>query len=115
LAVTIGDQGCPALGNEDRPSSVVSKVPSGGSCSTRRLRVGKTRIPDEVRWMEIGPALRKGRPRKGVTSSGKTPLTSVPLPDEIRAELARRAKAEGSSASELIRQAIIEYFGHHPA
>jgi hypothetical protein len=70
--------------------------------------------PDEVRWMEIGPGLRKGRPRRGVASSGKTPLTAVPLPDEIRAELARRAKAEGSSASELIRQAIIEYFGHHP-
>jgi hypothetical protein len=70
---------------------------------------------DEVLSVDVNPAfLRKGRPRKGVAALGETPLTTVRLPDAIREELVRRARAEGSSASELIRRAVVEYFGSHP-
>ena len=53
-------------------------------------------------------------PRKDATSSGRSAVTPVRLPDAIREELARRAESEGSSQSELIRRAIVEYFGAHP-
>jgi anti-sigma factor RsiW len=71
---------------------------------------------DEVLAAEINPAfLRKGRPAKGTAAAGKTPGLTVRLPDAIRVELTLRAKAEGSSPSELIRRAVVEYFGNHPA
>jgi len=71
---------------------------------------------DEVLSIEVNPVfLRKGRPPGRSAAHGKTPLVPVRLPDSIREELVRRAEAEGSSASELIRRAIVEYFAHHPA
>jgi hypothetical protein len=70
---------------------------------------------DDIVSVEINPAyLRKGRPAEGV-APGKTPGFTVRLPEPIRFELTLRAKAEGSSPSELIRRAVIEYFGNHPA
>lgn len=70
---------------------------------------------DEVLSIEVNPAfLRTGRPRKGVESSGRSVVTPVRLPNAIRDELALRAQAEGRSQSELIRRAILEYFGAHP-
>lgn len=70
---------------------------------------------DEVLSVEINPAfLRKGRPTKGTPPVGKTPVLAIRLPDAIRGELTRRAKSEGSTASELIRRAVVEYFDNHP-
>ncbi|MDQ2638258.1 MAG: hypothetical protein M3Y83_15425 [Actinomycetota bacterium] len=71
---------------------------------------------DEVLSVEVNPALlRKGRPTKGATRSGKTPALPVRLPDSIRVEIAHRVEAgESDSASELIRQAVVEYFDNHP-
>lgn len=72
--------------------------------------------PDEVRSIEISPALRMGRPTKGAESSGKTPTVPVRFPDPIRVEIAHRVEAgEAASASELIRTAVVEYFEHHPS
>lgn len=69
---------------------------------------------DEIISAEIDPAfLRKGRPAEGLTP-GKTPVVTVRLPKAIRFELTIRAKAEGSSESELIRRAVVEYIGNHP-
>ena len=66
--------------------------------------------------MELGATLRMGRPIKGAETRGKTPALPVRLPDAIRNELAHRVKAgDASSASELIRRAIVEYFERHPA
>jgi hypothetical protein len=70
---------------------------------------------DEVVSIEVSPAvLRMGRPAKGATATGKTPVLAIRLPEALRAELTRRAKARGSSASELIRLALIEYLDRHP-
>jgi Ribbon-helix-helix protein, copG family len=70
---------------------------------------------EEILSLEVNPAfLRMGRPAKGVAAKGKTPVISVRLPDAIRAELVRRAEDEGSSPSELIRQAVVEFLGNHP-
>jgi len=69
---------------------------------------------DEIVSVEVNPAfLRKGRPAEGATP-GKTPGFTVRLPDAIRFELTLRAQADGSSPSELIRRAVIEYIGNHP-
>lgn len=69
---------------------------------------------DEVVSGGVDPAfLRKGRPAEG-TAPGKTPGFTVRLPDAIRVELALVAQAEGSSPSELIRRAVVEYIGSHP-
>jgi hypothetical protein len=72
---------------------------------------------DEMRSIRLSPAvLRMGRPAKDVESSGKTPPLAVRLPAEIRIEIDHRVEAgESGSASELIRQAIVEYFDRHPA
>lgn len=70
---------------------------------------------DEVLSVELNPALlRMGRPRKGAASAGRSTVTPVRLPETIRVELAKRAEAEGAAVSELIRRAIVEYFGAHP-
>jgi Arc/MetJ-type ribon-helix-helix transcriptional regulator len=56
-----------------------------------------------------------GRPTKGAESPGKTPPLAVRLPEPIRIEIEHRVAAgESGSASELIRQAIVEYFERHP-
>jgi hypothetical protein len=71
---------------------------------------------DEVTSVEVSPAvLRKGRPAKGAPAAGKTPALPIRLPESIRAEIEHRVQAgESDSASELIRQAIVEYFDNHP-
>jgi Arc/MetJ-type ribon-helix-helix transcriptional regulator len=47
--------------------------------------------------------------------AGKTPALPIRLPESIRAEIEHRVQAgESDSASELIRQAIVEYFDNHP-
>ncbi len=72
---------------------------------------------DEVLAVEVSPAvLRKGRPAKGAQSTGKTPVLPIRFPPEIRSELERRVDAgESDSVSELVRSAVVEYFGNHPA
>lgn len=71
---------------------------------------------DEITSVEVNPAvLRKGRPAKGMPGAGKTPALPIRLPESIRAEIEHRVQAgESGSASELIRQAIVEYFDNHP-
>ncbi|MCV7342626.1 hypothetical protein MHAE_11381 [Mycobacterium haemophilum DSM 44634] len=64
--------------------------------------------------LELGASLQMGRPAGGM-KRGKTPNLSVRLPKAIRDELTVRAKAEGSTESELIRRAVVEYIGNHPA
>lgn len=69
---------------------------------------------DEVLGTEIGPAaLNTGRPRKGAAEQGRTPTMSVRLPGELRAKVAKRAKAEGVAESELIRRVVDEYVTQH--
>lgn len=64
--------------------------------------------------VEVAPGrLRTGRPTRGNERGGKTPATTVRLPDDLRSELAERAKA-GTPASETIRLALVEYFENHP-
>lgn len=61
--------------------------------------------------------LRKGRPAKGTPrrTTGRTPALPVRLPESIRFELKNRVEAgETGSESELVRQALIEYFDNHP-
>jgi hypothetical protein len=70
---------------------------------------------DEVVSIETGPALRMGRPAKGTTSTGKTPLLTIRLPEPIRIEVEHRVKAgESATASELVRKAVVEYLERHP-
>lgn len=71
---------------------------------------------DEVRSIEIGPALRMGRPTKDVESDGKTPSMTVRLPKPIRKEVDLRVQAGAvGSASDLVRIAVVEYLERHPA
>jgi hypothetical protein len=70
---------------------------------------------EEILSLDVNPAfLRMGRPAKGAAAKGKTPVISVRLPDAIRTELVRRAEDGGSSPSELIRQAVVEFLVNHP-
>lgn len=71
---------------------------------------------DEVISVEINHALlRRGRPSKGTPSPGKTPALTIRLPGVIRRELDSRVETgESDSASELVRQALVEYFANHP-
>lgn len=66
--------------------------------------------------IEVNPVyLRTGRPAKGARTAGRTPVMAVRLPSVIRHEVDNRVKAGGAdSASELIRQALVEYFDNHP-
>jgi hypothetical protein len=71
---------------------------------------------DEVISVDLSHAvLRKGRPSKGTPSSGQTPALTIRLPGAIRQELDSRVNTgESDSASELVRQALVEYFANHP-
>lgn len=62
-----------------------------------------------------GTIMRMGRPTKISGRGGKTPSTTVRLPQDIREELARRAERDGASASEIVRRALAEHFALHPA
>lgn len=68
--------------------------------------------------IEVNPVyLRKGRPAKDLprATTGRTPALPVRLPEPIRSEMKNRVEAgETSSESELVRQALIEYFDNHP-
>ena len=72
---------------------------------------------DEIISIEINPAyLRAGRPAKGTAKTGRTPVMTIRLPEQLRTEIAGRIDAgECSSISELIRVALVEYFDNHPA
>jgi hypothetical protein len=63
---------------------------------------------DEVISIEVNPAALRER------TADEPPLLVVQLPDEIRDELIRRARAEGTNASELICRAVVEYLANHP-
>ena len=71
---------------------------------------------DEAIRVEPGPAaLRMGRPTKDTESAGKTPALPVRLPTPIRSEMKRRVKVGSArSESELVREALVEYFERHP-
>lgn len=49
---------------------------------------------------------KRGRPALG---SGPASVESVRLDPELREQLAQRAKADGTSTSEIIRQALRDY------
>lgn len=69
---------------------------------------------DEVVDVEVSPsALKTGRPPRGAGKRGRTPVTSVRLPGELRKRMAKQAQAEGVGESELIRKAVDEYVTHH--
>ncbi|GAA1482406.1 hypothetical protein GCM10009624_28460 [Gordonia sinesedis] len=72
---------------------------------------------DEVAGeIAVNPAvLRTGRPRGASQAKGRTPTTSVRLPEELRKALARRARIENAADSEVIRRAVVEYLERHPA
>lgn len=71
--------------------------------------------PEEVAGpVEVAPErLRTGRPTKGNERGGKTPATTVRLPEDLRAELDARTSSS-TPASEVIRRALVEYFENHP-
>lgn len=71
---------------------------------------------DEVTSLEVDPAvLRTGRPAKGASTTGRTPVMALRLPTELRDEIRQRVDAgETSSESEFIRRAVVEYLGSHP-
>ncbi len=72
---------------------------------------------DESISIEANPAvLRTGRPAGRTAAEGKTPALPVRLPTSIRDELTNRVRlGETTSASELVRRALVEYFERHPA
>lgn len=64
--------------------------------------------------VEMDPAvLRNGRPAGAASGRGRTPTTSVRLPDTLRDQLAAQASAEEVAPAEVIRRALVEYFQHH--
>lgn len=72
--------------------------------------------PDELRGpIELGPALRMGRPTKGTPSAGKTPTVSVRLDPKIRRKVRAIADGGGVKESEIVRRAVIEYIENHTA
>ncbi|MCB0948318.1 MAG: ribbon-helix-helix protein, CopG family [Mycobacterium sp.] len=81
-----------------------------------RLR-GQPPTAAEVLSIEVNPAvLRTGRPTKRTPTTGRTPVMTVRLPVDIRDEIQHRVAAgESSSKGELIRRAVVEYLGNHPA
>lgn len=58
-------------------------------------------------------ASKGGRQRLAGTGSGASPKRQVRLSEDLNFELDRAARAEGLSASELIRQAITERLRQH--
>lgn len=66
--------------------------------------------------MELGATLRMGRPTKDTPTAGKSPVTTIRLPEPIRGEIKLRVRAhEAATESELIRRALVEYFERHPS
>lgn len=65
-----------------------------------------------------GPAeyaeLPIGRPPKGA-APGRTPVTSIRLPNALREQLDARARAEDVKPAEVMRRALVEYLARHPA
>ena len=63
----------------------------------------------EVTSVEVNPAvLPKGRPAKGTSTTGKTPVLAIRLPESLRTELMHSAKTQGATPSEMIRRAVID-------
>ncbi|TSD96574.1 hypothetical protein FOS14_16070 [Skermania sp. ID1734] len=64
--------------------------------------------------VEIDPAvLRTGRPTGTSRARGRTPTTSVRLPEPLRTRLTAQAAAENVAPAEVIRRALVEYFQAH--
>lgn len=63
----------------------------------------------EVTSAEANPAfLPKGRPAKGASTAGKTPVLAIRLPESLRNELAHSAEFQGATASEMVRRAVVD-------
>lgn len=72
------------------------------------------RSEEVVGPVEMDPAiLRNGRPVGAARGRGRTPTTSVRLPDTLREQLAAQASAEDVASAEVIRRALVEYLQHH--
>lgn len=71
---------------------------------------------DEILGIEVNPArLPIGRPAAGSEPAGKTPALPVRLPPSIRGIMKRHVEAGTvRSESELVREALLEYFERHP-
>lgn len=66
------------------------------------------------RSVQVRPDYRPGRPRRGDLAEGTRPL-AVRLTDADRHRLAEYAERTGQPMSAVIRAAIEEYLGTHPA
>lgn len=66
------------------------------------------------RSVEVRPGYQPGRPRRGGAAEGARPL-AVRLTDADRHRLAGYAERTGQPMSAVIRAAIDEYLGNHPA
>lgn len=64
--------------------------------------------------VEVRPDYRPGRPRRGAQAEVTRPL-AVRLTDADRHRLAEYAERTGQPMSAVIRAAIDEYLGNHPA
>lgn len=64
--------------------------------------------------VEVRPDYRPGRPRRGAAAEETRPL-AVRLTDTDRHRLAEYAERTGQPMSAVIRAAIDEYLGNHPA
>lgn len=66
------------------------------------------------RSVEVRPDYQPGRPRRGDAAEETRPL-AVRLTDADRHRLAKYAERTGQPMSAVIRAAIDEYLGNHPA
>lgn len=64
--------------------------------------------------VEVRPDYRPGRPRRGDEAEGTRPL-AVRLTAADRRRLAEYAERTGQPMSAVIRAAVDEYLGNHPA
>lgn len=62
-----------------------------------------------------GTVLRMGRPTKTGGRQGKTPSTTIRLPEPLRQQLATQAEAEAVTPAEIVRRAVAEYIERHTA
>lgn len=63
----------------------------------------------EVTSVEVNPAyLPRGRPNKGASTAGNTPVLAVRLPKSLRNQLEHSAKIQGATPSEMVRRAVVD-------
>lgn len=61
-----------------------------------------------------GPLLRMGRPAASEAGRGKSPVRTVRLPRHLDERLTKYADSAGSTPSDVLRQAVVEYMDRHP-